>query len=232
MGELAELVTSHGGNSATLCAPQVRYTSVNSLDGDACLDWQAQLMMSVAELDGLEVCVGICDFVTVRTGADPFTAELLDGFSHETSVLAPIFDGAWVCDAVQDQFDGMPVSAVVLVISALLTDPLRGHGLGAWMIAEIAHRMLACNDGLLVLGPAPSTGEPDSMRTLEAVERLTQHWCTALGVEAIEGHGGFLGQSTAYVHLGGARDELRICTEVEVSVPVHTLLRCPELQHL
>jgi hypothetical protein len=104
------MVDAVGSSVATLHGAQLRYRSCNEVDLDSCLDWQAQLLMSAEETDeshGAEICVGTCEFLTVRLGDSSFSSAVLDDYSHESSVFCPVFDAASVAGEVEDQFGGI-----------------------------------------------------------------------------------------------------------------------------
>jgi hypothetical protein len=214
---------------ATLHGPVVRYHSGNEIDSDSCLDWHAQLLMSAEETDDIhdaEICVGVCQFLTVQLGEGSFSSAELDDYSQEASMFCPVFDNGAVAAEVDNQFRE-PINDALLVLSAMVLDPLHGHDLGVWMVAELIHRMLPGHNGLVLLerSPLPEPAEP--MQHLEAVEKLSRHWQTKLGVVPIDQHPGILGQSTAYVHLPRARAALR--RPDSIVVPVEHLAHCPEL---
>ncbi|WP_405132951.1 hypothetical protein [Nocardia sp. NBC_01388] len=226
--DLAAKVTEAGSTGATLRDPMLRYRSMNTLDTPACLDWQAQLLMSAAEVDDIQVCVGVCEFLTVQVGEDSFSGAILDDYSTEAGVFSPIFDGAWTADHVQDQFDGVPFNNALLVLSAILIEPVqRGHNLGAWMVSRVTHRMLPGNDGLVLMYPSPLFKSAEPIQQLEAVESLTRHWKRTVAVVPIDQHPGILGQSTAHIHLDEARRALRVPAEITV---LASALKCsPEI---
>lgn len=190
--------------------PRLRYRSGSEID-DCCLEWQAQLLMSATEIDevdDVEICVGVCDFVTVRVSDPSFSTDLLDWHSSSTAVFCPIFTESSVADEVQEQFGAEPVNNALLVLSTQVIEPLADNDLDAWMVSQLIHRMLPGHDGLALFHPCPTDLPVEPMQQLEALEDLSLYWRDKVGFEAIMDHPGMLGQSTAYVHLQDARAAL------------------------
>ncbi len=211
-------------------APRLRHRSGGDIDDDCCLEWQAQLLMTAAEVDevdDIEICVAVAEFVTVQVSDPSFSTELLDWYSGATEVFCPIFTGTSVAEEVQDQFGAEPVNNALLILSTQVLDPLGGNELDAWMVAQLIHRMLPSHDGLALFCPSPTDLPAEPIQQLEALENLSMYWRNTVGFEAITDHPGMLGQSTAYVHLQDARAALG--KPGPIPVPVTGLERSPEL---
>ncbi|WP_157129229.1 hypothetical protein [Nocardia amamiensis] len=227
LAEVAEHVRRSGGNTVTLDAATVRYRSVNTCEYDACLDWCAQLWMSVEDLDGYELCVGCADFLTIRLGRELVAANVLDSYSRAAVEFSPLFDGEWLNDAVQDQFDATPINDVVVVLPAELAPPVRGHQFGAWMISEISDRMLSSHDGVVVLTPVAEHTDPICTPDQLATARLSRYWRTC-GLVPITAYPEFLAQSSAYTHLEDARTALADVARRDITIAVTDLARWSE----
>ncbi|MFX0578771.1 hypothetical protein [Nocardia nepalensis] len=230
LAEVAEHVHRSGNDTVTLGGPTVRYRSMNISEYDACMDWCAQAWMSVEDLDGYEdewVCVGCADFLTIRLGRELVADNLLDSYSQTAVEFSPLFDGDWLDTAVQDQFDATPINDVVVVLSAELAPPVRGHQFGAWMISEISDRMLSSHDGLVVLTPVPEHNNPVGPPDQLATARLSCYWRTC-GLVPVTAHPEFLAQSSAYTHLEDARTALTDVARRDITVTVTDLARWSE----
>lgn len=225
--EMAEQVRSQGNETVSLSGPLVRYHSMNTSEFDACMDWCAQLWMHVDEYDNAAVSVGCIDFLTIRLGREHVGVDILDSYSQAAVEFSPLFDREWLDDEVQEQFDATPINDVLVVLTADLAPPVRGHQLGAWMISEISDRMLSSHDGLIVLSPVPDETDGRSAAWRRAVERLGRYWRTS-GLVPIEAHPEFLGQATAYNALGNARKALAPVANRDITVEVQTLMRYNE----
>ncbi|WP_280299430.1 hypothetical protein [Nocardia abscessus] len=216
--DLAAKVQQAGADVATMHNPRLRYRSINAIDTDACLDWQAHLLLSVTEADDTAICVGTCEFLIVRLGEEPVSGAVLNQTS-EIAVFGPLFEGAQIAGDVQAQFDGEPIRNAVLVVSAILLDPLRGNGLGAWMISRLIRRMLPGHDGLVLMYPSPLFKCEDPVQQRQAVESLTRHWGNSIGVEPILQHPHILGQHVDHLRSNEAAPPL----PDQISVPLPTL---------
>ncbi|WP_433664712.1 hypothetical protein ACQPW1_22730 [Nocardia sp. CA-128927] len=163
LAELAQQIRPTGTDSIALGGATVRYRSLNTSEYDPCMDWCAQLWMTVDAPEGYDdtwLCVGCVDFLTIRLGRELVGADLLDSYSQAAVEFSPLFDGVWLDDAVQQQFDATPVNDIIIVLSAELAPPVRGHQLGAWMISEITARMLSSHDGMVLVSPVPDQTDP------------------------------------------------------------------------
>ncbi|MET8779021.1 hypothetical protein ABZV58_28795 [Nocardia sp. NPDC004654] len=166
LAELAAHARRSGADTVRLSMPTARYRSLNISEYDAALDWCAQLTMSVddpAEVEDERVCVGCIDFLTIRLGEEHVADNVLDSYSQTAEEFSALFDGNWLDDDIQQQFDATPINDAVVVLHAEVAPPLRGHQLAAWMLTEIAYRMLSSHDGLIVLSPTPDDVDPTSL---------------------------------------------------------------------
>ncbi|MEU2004582.1 hypothetical protein ACH47B_26630 [Rhodococcus sp. NPDC019627] len=66
LAALADLAEEEGRGTVELFAPRVRFRSVGHSDLDACLDWFAELVMTVDIDDADDVVVGSLDFTVIR----------------------------------------------------------------------------------------------------------------------------------------------------------------------
>ncbi|WP_435592154.1 hypothetical protein [Nocardia sp. bgisy118] len=179
------------------------------------------------ELDGYELCCGCLDFLTIRLGRELIADNILDSYSQTAVEFAPLFDGLWLDEAVQEQFDATLINDVVVVLDAQLALPLRGRQLGAWMLSEVAGRMLSSHDGLVVARPIPDDTDPNTHAGRMATERLTQHW-RSCGLVPVTGHQEFLAQASAYTALGSARAALDRIADRDITLTADQMARWTE----
>jgi hypothetical protein len=98
-----------------------------------------------------------------------------------------------------------------------VAEPLRGHDLGAWLAAEVIARMESVSDAFVLLYPHPAGETPEDVSEIQAIDALNRYWRKA-GLVPIDGHPGFLGQSTAYTALPDARCALQHGEDVQIPV--------------
>ena len=126
----------------------------------------------------------------------------------------------------------MPIDTALIVLDVVVAEPLRGHHLGPWMVADVVYRMLPSTSGIVVLSPDPAPDDDDvTVTNLFALEKLTHHWARA-GLDPIATMPEFLGQSTAYTELPAARATLAGVAEDTVEVTVRELATCTDLPPL
>ena len=155
MGGPSQSITESDSEATTLFAPTVRYASTNDSQFDPCMDWRAELWLGQLDIvDAPDVLGGYADFLTIRLGEDSI-ADMLDSLSQDTENFAGLFDGKYVADSVRDQFRE-PFSTVLILMTVLVAEPLRGHDLGAWLAAEVIARMASVTDTLVLLYPHPA----------------------------------------------------------------------------
>ncbi|WP_157124326.1 hypothetical protein [Nocardia pseudovaccinii] len=222
--EIAEQAQNDGRETLSLGGPLVRYRSINTSEFDACMDWCAQLWMHVDEYDDTAVCVGCIDFLTIRLGREHVGADILDSYCQGAVEFSPLFDREWLDEQVQQQFEATPINDVLVVLTAQLAPPVRGHQLGAWMISQISDRMLSSHDGLIVLSPISDQTDGTSTVGRRARQRLDRYWRTS-GLVPIDAHPEFLGQATAYNALDKARTALAPVAAQDITVAVQAIRR-------
>lgn len=205
--------------NATLFAPKMRYRSMNDSQFDPCMDWQAQLVLARLDDDGdhPDVLGGYLDFLTIRMGEES-VPEMLDSLSSDAEHFAEVFDDDFVAEPVEGQFE-WPFNSVLILLTAFIAEPLRGHDLGAWMAAEVISRMASATDTLVLLYPHPAGKPPEGISEAAAIAALDQHW-RKLGVEPIDNASGILGQSTAVTALPEARSRLSYVEDLQISVNI------------
>lgn len=197
---------------AILYAPKVRYTNTFESQFDAMMTWRAELELSYhVEDDTPDVLAGSADFLIIRVGEHPI-GDLLESLSEETARFAELFDGDDVAGEVQDQFDDAPFNRILIITDVAIAGPLRGHGLGAWLVAEVIDRMASPTDTLVLL-----QAEPAGQASPSEVSALSKYW-ERVGLEVIQEHREFMGQATAYSHLGRARAALSAIADAEFTV--------------
>ena len=229
--DLAKILTDAGADLTTLIAPSVRYTSTNLSDYPALMDWHAE--MSLDPLDELgdhasPVIGGWVEFLTLRLG-EGSVPNMLDSISGEAEYFAGLFEDSWLANEVAHQFDATPIDFVVIVLDLFVAEPLRGHQLGAWMVADLAYHLVPSTTGLLLLSPWwPDSESEITTAEIFAVEKLTNYW-TQVGLESLIAHPAILGQSTAYNALPDARAQLATVANTAIAVTVDALNSGTEL---
>lgn len=139
--------------------------------------------------------------------------DLLDSLSEEFAQFAELFDDDDVAGTVQSQFDDAPFNRILIITDVEIASPLRGHDLGAWLVAEVIDRMASPTDTLVLLQSEPA-GQASE---LSGVSALSKYW-ERVGLEAIQDHREFMGQATAYSHVTRARAALSAIAEAEFTV--------------
>lgn len=190
--------------------------------------------MTVDIEDADDVVVGSLDFTVIRLGtADPI-ALCLDQFDGDHEMLAGLFDGNQLTEQVEEQYETLTVvtEAVLIPNIAFVTEPLRGHDLGVWLVAETIHRMLPT--GMVLMRPYPvlSTGsDPDPDPDADSVQitvldsaigRLSDHFGRC-GLTPVESAPWALGMSTAFEALAVARSLLGAVGSTTVSLTLEQL---------
>lgn len=208
--------------TTTLFAPSVRFTSKADCDFDAMMTWRAELELAYLDDSDQDVVAGYAEFLTLRVGEDSIPA-LLDSLSADAAHFAVLFDGDDVNTAVEQQFsDAPPFGQILIVTEVLVAAPVRGHDLGAWLVAEVIARIASSTDTLVLLYPWPA-GENLGEARPEVVRKLARHW-RRVGLVELTDFPEFLGQSTAFVALSRAREVLkRRVDDIEIAVPVDRL---------
>lgn len=202
--------------SATLFTPRVRYTSIGESQFDAMMTWRAELELTyLSEEDTPNVLGGYADFLIIRTGEHPI-GDLLDSLSQDAEHFSELFDDDDVAYVVQEQFEDSPFNRILIITLVEIAGPLRGHGLGAWLVAEVIDRMASPLDTLVLLYPHPVGEQADDAAEAASVEALSRYW-QRVGLQPVGE--GFLGQATAYRYLPDARARLKGAADVHIAVP-------------
>lgn len=202
--------------TATLFAPKVRFTSTGESQFDAMMTWCAELELAhLSEDDTSVVLGGYAEFLIIRVGEHPI-ADLLDSLSQDAENFAELFDDDDVAYSVQEQFGDSPFNRILIITAVSIASPLRGHDLGAWLVAEVIDRMASPLDTLVLLCPHPLAKPASDAAEAAAVEALSRHW-QRIGLQPVGG--GILGQATAYRYLSDARATLKAVADLQISVP-------------
>jgi hypothetical protein len=229
LAALADLAVEEGRSTVELFSPRVRFRSVGLSDLDACLDWVAELIMMVDIDDADDVVVGSLDFTLIRLGTEDPIALCLDQFDGDHEMLAGLFEGNQLAGQVEEQYETLAVITEVVLIPnvALVIEPLRGHDLGAWLVAETIHRMLPT--GMVLMWPYPVLPDPDpdadpaQIAELDyAIGRLSDHFGRC-GLTPVESAPWALGMSTAFEALPAARSRLGAVRNTMVSPTLNEL---------
>ncbi|WP_213576495.1 hypothetical protein [Rhodococcus sp. USK13] len=130
--------------------------------------------MTVDIDDADDVVVGSLDFTVIRLGIEDPIGLCLDQFDGDHEMLAGLFDGNQLAEQVEEQFETLTVvtEAVLIPNIAFVTEPLRGHDLGLWLVAEAIHRMLPT--GMVLMWPYPVLCAPTLTRTPASTQIPTQ----------------------------------------------------------
>lgn len=215
-------MTAATSDTVLLFRPRVRYTSTPESKVGALMPWRADLELGYLDENGNEgdtwdVVGGHAEFLVIHVGRHPF-ADLLDSALQDTSHFAGLFEGDDVALEVRDQFEDAPFNRVLIVTLVEVADPLRGNGLGAWLVAELVDRMASPTDTLVLMYPAPVGPQASKAAEAAAACKLSRYW-QQFGLDPIRHQPDFLGAATAYAHLARARDALRALDEVVIPVP-------------
>lgn len=234
--------------TATLFCPRVRYTSTGESQFDAMMTWRADLELSYLDDEGDEgdapdVVGGYAEFLVMNVGEHQL-GDLLDSLSQDTAHFAGLFEDEEVAQGVRDQFDDQWFNRVLIVTLVDVAAPLRGHGLGAWLVAEVIARMASVTDTLVLLYPAPVGSEKNSAAELAGAPALSRYWQQRVGLVPIDQKPEILGAATAYSHVSNARAALQVVGNAQITVsrsligveqrdgPRHAFSAAPELPGL
>ncbi len=194
---------------ATLMFPTVRFRSHTQGAIDRCLDWRADIVM--LSDSGHDVLVGYVDFLVARSAETPGVsfAEILDSYSSDTEHFSILFAHDWLRPDIEEQFD-VSADYAVLALKIYVEPLMRGHQIGPWALAEVAHHMLPSHTGLIIV---PAGGE-DGESTVEMTDferrrgtHRARHWTDA-GLVPLQSSPEFLCGSAAYTHMDTARQAL------------------------
>lgn len=207
----------------TLEFPTARFHSTNLSQHDPMMTWTAELELAASDADGDDhgqVIGGYASFLSIRLHEHPIE-DLLDSLSSDALVFAPLFVGDELVDEMTEQFEETN-NNVLIITTVHIAEELRGHTLGAWLVAEIAARMAPTIDTVVILHPYPASGPDTDISDLETVESLQRYWQKA-GLQPVHGHPEFLAASTAYTHLQDARLQLHNVSDVQITVPTNRI---------
>ncbi|WP_071288672.1 hypothetical protein [Mycolicibacterium llatzerense] len=202
---------------ATLFAPKVGFTSTGESQFGAMMTWRAELELGYLddeEWDTPQVVAGHAEFLIINVGEHPI-GDLLDSLSQDAMAFAGLFEGVDVAQEVQDQFDDAWFNRVLIVTLVDVAAPLRGHDLGAWLVAEIVARMAGATDTLVLLYPHPVGRKTNDVAGARA---LSTYW-QRVGLVPVRHQPHFLCAATAHIHLSNAREALRHVDDVQIAVP-------------
>ena len=210
--------------STTLFDPGVYYLSTDESQFDAMMTWRAELELAyLDEGDKPYVLGGYADFLIIRVGEHPID-DLLDSLSQDTEHFAELFDGDDVADEVQEQFEDSAFNQILIITLVEIAAPLRGHDLGAWLIAEVIDQMASPLGTLVLLYPHPVGEQAEGAAEAASVKALSQYW-QRVGLQPVGD--GFLGQVTVYRYLSAARAGLTDVEDVRITVPAELIDETP-----
>ncbi|MGB8405907.1 MAG: hypothetical protein WCE30_17745 [Mycobacterium sp.] len=208
-------------NAIALHNPTIRYRSTNTCDSDAAMDWRADLHLYPVD-GGDPIIGGYVDFVMVRISETDIAPALAD-IGGNAELFADLFDGPDLIADVDDQFEDTPFNNALLILDTHIEPPLRGHNLGAWMVAEVIARMAPVVDTLVALYPHPTPIPDDYSTHLGAIAALDAYWRT-IGVIPLHGDPRILGHTTAYDTLSNARQALADVRDSVLRLPATATL--------
>lgn len=206
----------------TLHDPTIRYRSTNTSEYDAAMDWRADMLLTPIRFGREPIVGGHVDFVTIRLG-ETDVAPMLDCLGGNAGLFDGLFDGPYLSAAVEDQFMDVAFNNVLIILNAHIEPPLRGHSLGAWMVAEVIARMGAVVDTLVVLHPHPTPAPDDHALQVGAIATLDMYW-RKVGVIPLDADPRFLAHTTAYEALSTSREALTDVRDMPVRLPAATAL--------
>lgn len=219
--------------TTTLFAPKVRYTSTFDSQFDAMMTWRAELELAYFDEgddgDAAQILAGFAEFAIINTGEHPII-DLLDSLSDDALEFADLFDDTDVAPELQDQFDDSPFNRVMIITDVEIAEALRGHGLGAWLVAEAIARMTSPIDTLVLLNPNPAGLAPASAAAASGGDALSRYW-QRCGLSAVEHLPRFFCAATAYSHLTKARSTLRNVENCRITVPLSLIRQEPPSEH-
>lgn len=213
--------------AVTLMFPTVRFRSVNESQVERCMDWRADIVM-LADTGHEDVLVGYVDFLVARSTEtqDISYAEVLDSFSTDAERFSILFAHHWLRPDIEEQFD-VAADYAVLALEIYIEPLLRGHQVGPWTLAEIAHHMLPSHTGLIVVPDGGEDGETTVAMTDFERRRGThraRHWTDA-GLVPLRSCPEFLCGSAAYTRMDTARQALADTFQVSAaSIREHATL--------
>ena len=183
------------------------------------ISWDAAVTLHDADADDEDadrLTVGTVTFLTARLCGD--LPELLDAISGDAAEFAPLFDGEFVVEELQEQFESACPAGILLLDQAHLHPAVRGHDLGAWAVAEIVNTMTFGRDVLVLTHPSPPGGRdlPKS-KLKQAQNRLARYW-EKVGLVRLDAAPQLMGQSTIFNYLDEARAALAPVAEVRIEV--------------
>lgn len=207
------------------------------------MTWRADLEMSYLdefgdEGDTPDIVGGYAEFLVINVGQHP-VFDMLDSLSQDAAEFAGLFEDEEVAAAVQEQFLDVPFNRVLIVCEVEVAEPLRGNGLGPWLVTELVERIASPTDTLVLLHPVPVGPQPNKTAERTAARSLSRYW-QQFGLAPITHQPEFLGAATGYGHLSRARDALRALENVVIPVsreaigverpaePRHTIVADPE----
>lgn len=214
-------VTATPTSIVMLIRPRLRFTSTDESSFDAMTTWRADLELSYLHENGIEsgpaVVAGRAEFLVIDVGREP-VVELLNSLPQDTDRFAGLFEGSDVAPPVQEQFEDVPFNRILIVTVVEVSEPLRGNGLGAWVVADVIGRMASPIDTLVLLRPAPLGPQPSKAAELAGIRALSRYW-QLYGLAPIKHVPDVLGAATAYSHLSRAREALRALENEVMAVP-------------
>ncbi|MCI4675146.1 hypothetical protein [Candidatus Mycolicibacterium alkanivorans] len=186
------------------------------------ISWDAAVTLHDADDEDADcLTVGTLTFLTARLCGD--LPELLDAISGDTAEFAPLFDGDFVVERLQEQFESACPAGILLLDQTHLHPAVRGHDLGAWAVAEIVNTMTFGRDVLVLTHPSPPGGQDLPKRELrQAQNRLARYW-EKVGLVRLDTAPHLMGQSTVYTCLDAARVRLAPVAEVRIEVDAATV---------
>lgn len=208
---------------AELSLPLMHIESLDAAAVSWCRDWRAEIRMTdlAADASTAPVTVGAVDFVLVQLSDEEHrpVADHLAMLGVREAGFAELFHGGRIepdLDEHDEFCDSMPIFTVLLVVNAIVDDPMPASRLRSWSVAEVIQTMLPTHTGMVVSSALNSNGPA---RRLVSTGRLDHDWL-AVGLTGIPGHPRLAGRATMFAHLDDAYAALR-------DVPDEVFTVCP-----
>ena len=181
------------------------------------ISWCAAVtLQDIDDEDADRLTVGAITFLTARLERD--LPELLDAIRGDTAEFMPLFDGEFIVEELQEQFESACPAGILLLGQAHLHPAVRGHGLGAWAVAEIVNTMTFGRDVLVLTHPSPPGGQdlPET-KLRQAQNHLARYW-EKVGLVRLDAAPHLMGRSTVDTYPDQARAALAAVADASSEV--------------
>lgn len=208
----------------TLSYPRLEYRGVPDLDFDSAIHWSVDIVMEIEGTDGdpdKGLNVGILRLLTAPI--DGSLADTLDAISADTAAFLGLVSRGQLREDVENQFDDMFPTGMLILDRAYIDPGLRGHDLGAWAVTHAIRHLTYGAQVLAVALPSPTEKRPGVTEAAGA-KKLAKYWAKA-GLEAIKAAPRLVGQYTASIAFENACDALADVSGVEITLRFEDMTR-------